>query len=124
MSSAARSLFVFGIYAVCAGAGLLLTPGIVLNLLGFPPVADGWVRVVGTLAIFLGTYHIIASRNELAPYISASVWVRIAFSVVIAGLVVSRQMPAPTLIFAAADLLGAIWTWVALRSPRASAAAV
>ena len=41
MSSAAKSLFMFGIYAVAAGTGLLLIPGLVLAMLGFPPVQDG-----------------------------------------------------------------------------------
>jgi hypothetical protein len=82
MSPAAKSLFVFGIYAVAAAAALLLTPGLVLRALGFPPAQDGWVRVVGVLAIVVGAYHIVGARNELLPYIRAS-WGRIGFAVLL-----------------------------------------
>jgi hypothetical protein len=115
MSTAAKSLFVFGIYAVAAGAGLLLMPGLVLGTLGFPQALDGWVRVVGALAIIVGAYHIVGARNDLLPYIRASIWGRIGFAVLLAGLVVLSLMPRSLLLFAAIDLAGAVWTAVALR---------
>ena len=37
MSAAARSLFVFGLYAIAAGLGLVFTPDVVLGLLGSLP---------------------------------------------------------------------------------------
>ena len=115
MSSAAKSLFVFGIYAVAAGTGLLLVPGLVLAPLGFPPVNDGWVRVVGSLAMIVGAYHIVGARHNLLPYIRASVWGRVAFAVLLASLVVTSAMPMALLLFAAIDLGGAAWTAIALR---------
>ena len=123
MSAAAKSLFAFGIYAVGAGAGLVLVPNVVLALLGFPAPADGWVRVVGTLAVFVGVYHIVAARNELRPYISASVWARVAFAATLAGLVLTSLMPVSLLLFAALDVVGAVWTAVALRRPAVPVAA-
>ena len=115
MSPAAKSLFVFGIYAVAAGAGLLLVPGLVLRTLGFPPAQDGWVRVVGVLAIVVGAYHIVGARNNLLSYIRASVWGRIAFALLLASLVVTSVMPTGLLLFAAIDLAAAVWTATALR---------
>ena len=123
MSPAAKSLFAFGLYAASAGASLFLVPGLVLGVLGFPPTTDGWIRVVGALALFVGTYHIVAARNELRPYITASVWVRIAFAATLALLVVTSLMPLPLLLFAAIDLAGAVWTGVALRSAANTAVA-
>ena len=120
MSSAAKSLFVFGIYAVAAGAGLLLVPGLVLATLGFPPVNDGWVRVVGSLAMIVGAYHIVGARHNLLPYIRASVWGRVAFAVLLASLVVASVMPVALLLFAAIDLVGAAWTAITLRQAPAS----
>src|ERR1044071_1441305 len=83
MSTPAKSLFVFGIYAVAAGVGLVFVPGLVLGTLGFPPAQDGWVRVVGALAIAVGAYHVVAARNDLVPYIRATVWGRIGFAVIL-----------------------------------------
>jgi hypothetical protein len=37
MTPAARSIFVFGIYLVLLGAGLMLVPNLVLAPFGFPP---------------------------------------------------------------------------------------
>ena len=115
MHGAARSVFVFGIYAIIAGIGLLLLPGVVLATLRFPPAQDGWVRVVGALAIFVGVYHVVGAQNELVPYIRATVWGRIGFAIVLAALVVIRWMPASLLLFAGVDLAGAVWTAITLR---------
>jgi hypothetical protein len=124
MSPAAKSLFVSGIYAVAAGAGLLLMPGLVLETLRFPTAQDGWVRVVGALAIVVGAYHIVGARNDLLPYIRASVWGRIGFAVLLGSLVVTSVMPLSLLLFAAIDLVAAVWTALALRrAPRATSAA-
>ena len=123
MSRAAKSLFVFGIYVVAAGGGLLLMPGLVLTTLGFPQAADGWVRVVGALAIIVGAYHIVGARNDFLPYIRASIWGRFAFAVLLGGLVVASFMPRSLLLFAVIDLAGAIWTAVALRQTVVAATA-
>src|SRR5258706_7531179 len=112
MSTAAKSLFVFGIYAVAAGAGLLLMPGLVLVTLGFPPAQDGWVRVVGALAIAVGAYHIVGARNDLVPYLRATVWGRIGFAVLLGGLVIASVMPRSLLLFAAIDVAG-VGQWAA-----------
>jgi hypothetical protein len=115
MSSAARSLFAFGCYAVVAGIGLIVMPSVVLGVLFFPEPNDGWIRVVGVLALCVGLYHITAARHELVSYFQASVGVRILFSAALMALVATRTMPAPLLIFALADVAGASWTAVALR---------
>ena len=123
MSAAARSVFAFGCYAALAGLGLTLVPGVVLGLLGFPPPADGWVRVVGVLAICVGLFHMTSARNELAAYLRASVTIRLLFAVGLVGLVIARLAPLPLVLFAILDVLGALWTAVALRRVPASTVA-
>jgi len=123
MSTPAKSLFVFGIYAVAAGVGLVFVPGLVLGTLGFPPAQDGWVRVVGALAIAVGAYHVVAARNDLVPYIRATVWGRIGFAVILGGLVTASAMPKSLLLFAVIDVGGAVWTAVALRGATITASA-
>ena len=124
MSSAARSLLVFGIYVVSAGLALVLAPHLVLRLLGFPPAPDGWVRVAGVLSFFIGCYHIVGALYHLEAYIRATVYARIALAVVFGAFVVLRVMPAPLLLFGIVDLLGAAWTSYALRAQSGRAAPV
>jgi hypothetical protein len=67
------------------------------------------------LAVCIGSFLITSARHELAPYHRASVPVRIGFAVALTGLVVAGMMPRSLLLFAAIDLLGAVWTAFALR---------
>ena len=123
MSSAARSLFVFGIYVMSAGLALALAPQLVLKLLTFPPAADGWVRVAGVFSLFIGFYYIVGALYHLEPYIRATVYARIALAVIFGAFVALRVMPAPLLVFGLADLLGAAWTSYALRTQSTRTAA-
>ena len=115
MSAAARSVFVFGLYALCAGLGLVFAPAPILGLLRFPPAADGWVRVVGVLAVCVGAFHIVSARNELRPYFRASILIRLGFAIGLGTLVMMGWMPRALLLFASVDILGALWTGIALR---------
>ena len=121
MSSPGRSLFAFGIYVVTAGLSLIFAPAFVLALLRFPPVTDGWIRVVGVLAFCIGCFHIVGAQNELLPYIRATVYARIALAIIFITFVILAVMPAPLLIFAAADAAGAVWTAFTLRGARKAA---
>lgn len=123
MSAPARSLFIFGCYAMAAGLGLVLTPSLVLGILQFPPTAEGWVRVTGLLAMAIGAYDLAAARHELIPFVRASVAVRFAVALGMAALVATSQMPAPLLLFAAIDALSAAWTASTLRNARGVIAA-
>jgi hypothetical protein len=118
MTRAARSLFVFGIYVLLAGAAFLSAPAEIIARLHLPPTADGWVRVIGLLALVIGVYDIVGSRSGLLAYIRASVFVRVGFAAGIALLVLARQMPLTLLPFGAIDFAGAIWTALALRTRR------
>ena len=124
MSSAAKSLFAFGIYAIATGIALILIPATVLNALAFPAEAQcGFIRVVGALAMVVGSYHIVGARNELLPYIRATVWGRVGFAALLGGIVLMKLMPMSLLLFAAIDLAGAAWTAMALRQRAAMATA-
>lgn len=115
MTPAARSLFLFGLYLVVAGSGLLLVPALMLQPLGLPPPADVWVRVVGLLAIALGLYYRVAARAELLAFMRLSVWVRLGVAVVFGAFVLGGLAPAALLGFGLIDAAGAAWTARALR---------
>ena len=116
MTPAARSLQVFGLYLLAAGALLMLVPAWLLAPLGLPAPADAWGRVAGMLVVFLGVYYLVGARAELLSFMRASVWVRASVIVVLAAFVAAGLAPAPLLAFGAIDLAAAIWTALALRS--------
>jgi|SoiMethySBSTD1v2_1073268.scaffolds.fasta_scaffold4821885_1 hypothetical protein len=115
MSRAALSAFVWGVYLIIAGLGLLLMPNFVLPLLGFATTAEGWVRVLGLLASILGMYYIFSARWNIVPFFQLTVAGRLAFMAGCIGLVISGLMSPSLLIFGGLDAIGAIWTWLSLR---------
>jgi len=115
MSRAALSAFVWGVYLIIAGLGLLLVPNFVLPLLGFATTAEGWVRVLGLLASILGMYYIFSARWNIVPFFQLTVAGRLAFMAGCIGLVISGLMSPSLLIFGVLDTIGAIWTWLSLR---------
>jgi hypothetical protein len=120
MSRAAFSLFVFGSYVAVSGIVILAVPRLLMSALHLPAAADGWVRLVGLLALVIGAYDTVGGRAGLLPYIRASVWVRFGFAGGTIALVTAGQMPPVLLAFGAADAAGAVWTMLALRGGRDS----
>ena len=59
MTSAARSVFVFALYLVVVGLGLLVAPNAFLAPLGFAPAAgSAWLRVLGVLTRVIAAYSL------------------------------------------------------------------
>jgi hypothetical protein len=116
MTKAGKSLFVFGIYAVITGLAFLIAPDALISLLHLSAIPAGWARVIGLLALVIGSYDMVAGRAGLMPMIKASVFVRFGFAAGILLLVVVGQMPTATLPLGAIDAAGAIWTALALKS--------
>lgn len=54
----ARSLKVFGLYAILTGLTFIVYPAITL-ILQLPSITDGWLRLIGLLAILVGIYYIV-----------------------------------------------------------------
>jgi hypothetical protein len=100
---------------VVNGLGLVVIPGVLLGLLGFPPPADFWVRVLGVLAVAVGVIHMTSARNELTPYFRTSVPIRLLFAAGLVGLVLAELAPVSLVLLAALDVAGAVWTALALR---------
>jgi hypothetical protein len=118
--AAARSLHVFGCYLVLAGVPFLAAPSLAAALLGLPPPMEPWVRLVGVLAVALGTGDIVAARSRVGPCVRWSVWRRLGAAVAMAALVALGLTPPPLLLLAAVDAAAAGWTAWALRGDGAS----
>jgi hypothetical protein len=68
MTSAARSLFVFGIYVGALGVALLLFPNPLLRTFGAPATNEIWIRIDGMFVICFAYYYIQAARHGVTAF--------------------------------------------------------
>lgn len=118
MSSAARSVFVFGVYLLVLGFALLVAPNLLLGLFLLPTTTEIWVRIVGMLILILSFYYTQAARKEVTEFFQWTTYVRPAVFVFFATIVLLGLAGPPLILFGVVDLLGAIWTGLALRSQK------
>ena len=116
MSNAAKSVLVFGIYLVVIGLGFLVVPNTPLGLVGFPATNEPWIRVMGMLLLILAYFYIQAARSEMQPFFRWTVHERPLVLVCFIVLVALGLAQPMLIMFGVVDLLGAIWTGLALRS--------
>jgi Na+/alanine symporter len=115
MSKAGRSLFIFGIYTLVNGLGLLLIPNIFLALFGLPGSDEIWIRVAGWLVGLLGFYYLIGGYRDLTEFIRLTVPGRAAVFAFYVVIVLLGLIQPIVLVVGVVDLLGALWTAAALR---------
>jgi hypothetical protein len=118
MSSSAKSIFVFGIYVAVLGVTLLVAANVLLSLFGIPATNEVWIRVVGMLLVLLAFYYVQAAREELTDFFQWTVYTRASVIVFFIVFVVLGLAQPILILCGAIDLLGAIWTGLALRSSR------
>jgi hypothetical protein len=123
MSNAARSVFVFGVYLLVLGAGLMTIPNLVLAPFGVPATTEVWIRVVGVLVVCLGYYYTCSARAGNLAFCRFTAHARAFVFVSFAALVALRLAHPALALFGTVDLLGAAWTLAALRHARGGAAA-
>ncbi len=116
MSNSARSVLVFGLYLVVLGIVLLVAPNFLLRIFLLPGTTEVWIRVVGMLALILGFYCIQAARKETTDFFRWTVYARPTVIVFFAVFVLLGFASPPLILFGGVDLLGAIWTGLALRT--------
>ena len=116
MSGAGLSVFVFGIYLVLTGAGFTFVPNTMLGLFGLARTTEHWIRVMGWLVLLVGYYYIQAGRHDLRQFLPWTVVARVSVFLAFAAFVLLGWAPAQLLIFGVVDLVGAVWTYLALRA--------
>jgi hypothetical protein len=115
MSSSAKSMLIFGIYLVGLGTFLVLTPNILLSLVGVPITNEVWIRIVGMLILFLAFFYIESARKGFTDYFRMTVITR-PFVIIFFMVFILLGFVRPVLIlFGIIDLVGALWTGWALR---------
>ena len=115
MSYPAKTIFVFGIYELLVGVSLMVAPNPLLALFGFPCTSEVWIRVAGALITIFAYYDFMAARHELTDYFRWSVYARSSVILFFAAFVVAGLVNPMLILFGLFDLLGAIWTALALR---------
>ena len=119
MTKAQISLFVFGLYMVfVVGLGFMLVPAFILGIFGLSAGDGVWVRFVGMLAAAIGAYYILAVRAGMDRFYIWTVPVRYYAAAFMVLMVVLGKMGPGLLLIAAVDIIGATWTWWAVRSAK------
>ena len=118
MSRAAVSILVFGVYVMVMGVLLLTIPNVLLGLVRYPTTDEVWIRVLGVVTLSMGCYYVVAGRNELVSLFKTSLFTRPSLIIFFAAFVAVGLAKPVLILFGAIDLLGAIWTGLALRSSR------
>lgn len=116
MSPAAKSVFIFGIYLSVLGIVLVAVPNLLLTLFGIAETGEVWIRVVGMLVLLLSVYYVQLAQKELTDFFWISVYVRSAVIVFFTAFVLLGYTQPVLILFGAVDLLGALWTWRALKT--------
>lgn len=115
MSSSAKTVFYFGLYLYVVGATLLFIPNFFLKTIQLPETNEVWIRVVGILTLCIAYYYHRNGAANNKPMFGFTVHARVFVCVAFAGLVLLKLAPPILAGFGGVDLLGAIWTWQALR---------
>ncbi|MGZ5194035.1 MAG: hypothetical protein ACXWJM_01255 [Ramlibacter sp.] len=115
MTYAAKTVLAFGCYLLVLGASLLLFPNALLGVFGIAPTTEVWIRVIGMLVLFLGSYYGLAAAANLHRFFRWTVPLRASVVVFFAVFVLLGYAPRVLMLLALVDLAGAAWTWFALR---------
>ncbi|HEX5683282.1 MAG TPA: hypothetical protein VFY73_04530 [Ideonella sp.] len=118
MSKPAFTLKAFGIYLMVLGVSLAVAPNLMLSLFGMPPTTEVWLRVLGVVVFNIGVYYIYAAKCEARAFFQASVYTRCLVMAAFIAFAALGLAPPMLVLFGAADLLGAVWTQLALRAER------
>lgn len=126
MSPVARTVHLWGVYALVAGAILVLVPDVLLGVLGIPSSDEPWIRVVGVAMLAVGVYYLAGARTEATVFFRGTVLGRLI--VVVSVLILAAVWRYWGLIvLAVIEAASAAWTWTTLRrderSPDAPAGA-
>ncbi len=118
MSAAAKSLFVFAIYLVGLGLGLLVIPNTLTGIFGLPETHEVWIHVVGMLVLFLAYYCFQAVRRESIDFFRWSIYPRFTVIVFFSSFVLLGMAKPILILIGVIDLVCASWTALALRPAR------
>ena len=118
MNKSTLSIFVFGLYLIALGMILVVIPNSLLEIFQVPSTNEVWIRVDGMLVFLLGIYYILAARKEMIDFFLWTVYLRPLVILFFIAFVLLDFVSPMLILFGVVDLLGAIWTGLALRASK------
>ena len=116
MTSAAKSIFTWGILMVLFGSCYLFAPNFFLPLFGLPSTTEVWIRAFALLLALLGGYYLYCAWNNDIIFFRVTIPGRLLFALGLAAFVVFGLAKPILLVLGAVDTFGAFWTWFSLRN--------
>ncbi len=116
MTTAAKSVFYYSFYMMGMGLGLLIIPNVILGIFGFEETSEVWIRMLGLLGFCAGLLYNYCGRTNQTGFFKISVLERIIFFAGTVGIVIVFQANPMLALIGSVDLLGALWTYVCLKS--------
>ncbi len=115
MTKAARSVCYFGFYLYVVGLTLIVVPNTFLQTLQLPETNEVWIRIVGVLAFGLGFYYHRTGVQNNVSFFKLTVHTRIFVFIAFTAFVLLKFVPPILIGIGIVDLLGAAWTYYALK---------
>lgn len=120
MSRSAFSIQAFGMYIIALGLALVFVPNVLLALFRMPVATEVWIRVLGVVVVNIGIIYVVAARFNAVEVMRATVYGRPLVFVWFAAFVALGLAPPMLLLFGAVEVVGALWTWWAMRADERS----
>ena len=117
MTRAGKSIFYFGFWVLICGISLMFFPEFCLKIAGIALNDYVTVRLFGMVLLYLAIYYFVAGRRPaFRPLYVATVFTR-SSAMLIVIIFVILEMAKPIVIgFVTVDVMGALWTALALRA--------
>ena len=122
MNPAAKSVYYFGFYLYAVALTLIFVPDFFLETLKMPPTNEVWIRVVGVLAFCIGYYYHRSGAANDVQFCKRTITMRVFVCIAFTAFVLLKYVSPVLVVFGIVDLLGALWTWSALRKSRTALA--
>jgi hypothetical protein len=114
-----KTVLYFGFYLYATGLILLVAPNFLLATFQMPTTEEVWIRVVGVLVTAIAFYYQQIGSRNIEAMIPLTVVARIFVFLSFVAFVFLKYAPAMLLVFGVVDLLGALWTFMALKKKTA-----
>jgi hypothetical protein len=96
----------------------MLAPNMLLGMFGIPATNEVWIRVVGVIAFNVGVYYWYAAKCEAKAFFEATVYARGFVLAAFVAFVAMGFANKALILFGVVEVIGAIWTWLALKKEK------
>ena len=118
MQKTYKSLYWQMIYVIGAGLPSVFFPNTFLEICGFEPTSEIWIRVLGLLLLAFSFYYYAMVKNGTPEVIKATIYGRTFFSLGLIAFVIVGIAKLPLLGVAVSELALTAWTWSELRNEK------